>query len=436
MRKLLATLAFLLWPALGWAANCTISGKVFNPDGSAIVNGTIQFDSVVQQTLQGGVTIPRTTISTITDATGAMRPIAIVQGIQGQFVFCAPSAGGCGNPTPVLIPVAASADISAILIGIQLSSGGNVVASSLNVSGNSTMGGTLTVTGLATLNGGLNVTGNTSLSGALNVTGATQLGATTAPSLTLNGTTGNVLTFPNGSIDASGNITTTGTLHTGAATLGNVTGGVAQFTQLGIGAAPAWNLDVQVNQNATTEARVYNNNAGASAAAVLAGSNGTCETDMGTWGTGATPSGSPFYTANRNFVLGGCPNGLLIQAAGTSAMLYLSAPNGNNVEVLGNQHFLSANNNVSHPTPGSCGTGPSVTPASTDEAGFITAGSGTVTSCQVVFAAAFPQVPPCTCSTVTIGTWCTANPSTSGVTLTTGTSVAGSNIAWHCWGNV
>jgi hypothetical protein len=415
VKKFLATLALLLWPALAFAANCTITGSVFNPDGTALANGTVQFDSIRQQTLQGGATIPRTTVSTTTNASGVMAALSLVQGIQGQFVFCSPSSGGCGSPTPVLIPIAASADISSILIGIQLSSGGNVVASSLNVTGNSTMAGTLTVTGQTSL-GALNVSGAALLSGTLNVTGAAgfstitasgtaTLGAVTAPSLALTGT--------------------------GV----NLTGTIQMSGPLGIGTVPTWTLDIANNQNASTKAHILNNNAGTSVAALWEADNGTCQTDVGVFGTAATPSGSPFYTANEGYVIGGCPNGLLIQAAGTAAMLYLSAPNGHNVEVVGNQHFLSTNNNVSHPTPGACGTGPYVSPYATDESGFITAGSGTVTSCQVVFAAAFPQIPPCTCSTVTVGTWCTANPSTSGITLTTGANVAGSNIAWHCLGN-
>jgi len=418
MRKLLALLVFLLWPALGWAANCTITGQVFNPDGTALVNGTVQFNSLVQQTLQGNVTIPPTQISTTTDTTGTMKPIAIVQGLQGQFVFCSPAQGGCGNPTPVLIPVASTANISAILIGIQLSSGGNVVASSLNVTGNSTMAGTLTVTGATSL-------------GALTASGATILQSTLA-------VTGNA---------GFSNITATGTLSvTGAATLGAVTapslaltGGGANLTgtiqmsgPLGIGVAPTWTLDIANNQNATTKAHVLNNNAGASAASMLEADNGGCVTDVGVFGTGATPGGSPFYVANRGFVLGGCGPGLLIQASGPSAMLYLSAPNGNNVEVLGNQHFGVSNNGISRPSVSACGTSPSIATQSTDNAGIVTVGSS-VSNCTITFAAGFPNVPACTCSTVNIGTWCVANPSTSGISLTFGTAITG-NASWVCMG--
>ena len=420
MRKLIALLAFLLWPALGWAANCTITGQVFNPDGTALVNGTVQFNSMVQQTLQGNVTIPPTQISTTTDTTGTMKPIAIVQGLQGQFVFCSPAQGGCGNPTPVLIPVASTANISAILIGIQLSSGGNVVASSLNVTGNSTMAGTLTVTGTTGL-GALNVSGAAILSSTLNVSGAAGFSTISATgTATLAGVTATTLSV------------------TGATTLASTTAssltvsGPGQFTSLGIGAAPSWPLDIQMNQNATTKAHVLNNNAGASAASMLEADNGSCVTDVGVFGTGATPSGSPFYTANRSFVLGGCPNGLLIQAAGTAAMLYLSAPNGNNVEVLGNQHFGVSNNGISRPSVSACGTSPSIATQSTDNAGIVTVGSS-VSNCTITFAAGFPNVPACTCSTVNIGTWCVANPSTSGISLTFGTAITG-NASWVCMG--
>lgn len=49
------------------------------------------------------------------------------------------------------------------------------------------------------------------------------------------------------------------------------------------------------------------------------------------------------------------------------------------------------------PTVSSCGTSPSVN-RSNDQAGIITVGSGTVTSCTVVFATAFQQIPACTVS--------------------------------------
>jgi len=430
MRKLFALLAFLLWPTLSWGAGCTITGQVFNPDGTPLVNGTVQFNSIVQQTLQGNVTIPPTQISTTTDSTGTMKPISIVQGLQGQFVFCSPAQGGCGNPTPVLIPVASTANISAILIGIQLSSGGNVVASSLNVTGNSTMGGTLTVTGQTSL-GALTASGATILQSTLAVTGAAGFSTITASGTsTLAGVTASSL-----NVSGASSLTTLGV--TGATTLAGATAtsltvsGPGQFTSLGIGAAPVWSLDVQVNQNAATKAHVLNNSSGTGAASMLEADNGGCVTDVGVFGTGATPSGSPFYVANRNFLLGGCGPGLLIQASGPSSMLYLSAPNGNNVDVLGNNHFGISRNGVGPgPTVSACGTSPSVTGTSTDNAGIVTVGSS-VSNCTITFAAGFPNIPACTCSTVNIGTWCVANPSTSGLSLTFGTAITG-NASWVC----
>ena len=423
MKRLLLTVAFLLLLApKAWSAGCTITGKVFNPDGSPLVNGTINFNSLVQQTLQGGVVVPITQLTGKTDATGTMSAMSIVQGLQGQFTFCSPQQGGCGNSTPVLIPIAATADISAILIGIQLSAGGNVVASSLNVSGDSTMGGKLAVTGQTTL-------------GALTASGATILQSTLA-------VTGNA-GFSN--ITASGTINATGALTAGASTLGavtapslaltgsgaNLTGTIQMNGPVGIGVAPVWSLDIANNQNATTEVHLLNNNAGTGAAATFEAANGTCVTDTGVFGSGATPSGSPYYVANRSYVLSSCAPGLLIQAAGTGAMLYLSAPNGHQVQVLGNQHFGVSNNGVSVPSPGTCGSSPSVVGTSTDNAGIINVNG--VTSCQVVFAAGFPNTPACTCSSASIGTWCSANASTSGLTLTFGVSVTGS-ATWNCWG--
>jgi hypothetical protein len=153
VKAFFAALAFLLLAPCAWGAQCTITGQVFNPDGTPLANGTVQFNSVVQQTLQGGATIPPTQVSTGTDPQGNIGAFSLVQGLQGQFTFCSPSAGGCGNPTPVLIPVSATADISAILIGIQLSSGGNINGANLNLTGNAIIGGSLQVTGPATFNG-------------------------------------------------------------------------------------------------------------------------------------------------------------------------------------------------------------------------------------------------------------------------------------------
>lgn len=159
MKTLVALLILLLIPVLSWAATCTISGIVYNPDGSPLANGQVQFNSVVTQVLGGGASVPVQFITTTTDPHGNLKPFAVVQGLQGQFVFCNPMAGGCSAPTPGLIPISATADISAILAGIQLASGGNVSANSLNVTGNTTLGGTLVVTGLSTFNGGLSLTG-------------------------------------------------------------------------------------------------------------------------------------------------------------------------------------------------------------------------------------------------------------------------------------
>ena len=174
------------WPAITAegqtppnGATCTITGRVLNPDGTPLANGTVQFNSLVQQTLQGGAVIPPKFQSTNTDPNGNLTPaLAIVQGLQGQFTFCNPMAGGCGNPTPVLIPIAATADISSILIGIQLSSGGNVVASALDVTGNATIGGTLQVAGPTTLSS-LAVSGPATLNSTAIFSGTTNFNGQT-----------------------------------------------------------------------------------------------------------------------------------------------------------------------------------------------------------------------------------------------------------------
>lgn len=107
-----------------WGATVTITGNVQNPDGTPMVNSTIQFNSVVTQILSGGIAVPPKVITTTTDANGALKPWAITQGLQGQFTFCNPAAGGCSPPTPALIPFASSATIATVLAGTALGGGG------------------------------------------------------------------------------------------------------------------------------------------------------------------------------------------------------------------------------------------------------------------------------------------------------------------------
>lgn len=525
MKTLWTLLAFLLFAPCAWAANCTITGTVFNPDGTPLKSGQVQFNSVVQQTLQGGAVIPPTFISANTDANGNISAMSIVQGLQGQFTFCSPSAGGCGNPTPVLIPVAPTADISAILIGIQLSSGGQVVASSLNVTGNTTMGGTLEVTGATTL--GVLTAGSTTVS-TLNVTGTTTFGA----QVVVNAASG--ICFPDqGCWNNTGIVTLThlgvggypalnpliaqlgetavasyvgtadalGTninmdyfsgahMNASAQWVADVTYPIlfSQVSSAGNGAETGWSsygpqtvgqpvsfsnrvqyMALRTNtpgaqaglfiesggidiinggftanggslgtgitmshyQNAATEIQSYNwDGNDPNSGAVVRANNGAYVTDVGIVGPNANFGG--FFIGNRSYIAGNGGQGFLVEATGAGAggHLYLSAPNANIVDVIGNQHFGVQNSNVSVPhVTGTCGGGGQVNPPSTDTAGAVNVGPSADTSCVVQIAASW-NTANCVCSTRT-NTWCSINPSSSGFTLQFGAAITGW-VTWIC----
>jgi hypothetical protein len=407
-----------------------------------------------------------------------MKPISIVQGLQGQFVFCSPAQGGCGSPTPVLIPIASTADISAILIGIQLSSGGNVVASSLNVSGNSTMGGTLGVTGAVTMSntltvsgatatGPLTVTGNTGITGNATISGTLNAGATTVGALTAGATTMPQLTLTQAqptlefsnvgghlaaagsglelSIGAHFNGTAWVADQTSAALITESTSGQTFFLDSGLTVGstytPTATLTANTNflferdQNAATYIQVENNNAGAAAVADVRAFNGVSGgnhvIDMAMPSTGYTTNG--FFAGDRGYVASNGANGLLVEAtgAGGGASLYLAAPNSNMVIIPGNNHFLMTSDGVSHPTIGACGTGPVMSTASVDNAGALQTGS--TNSCQVVFAAAVTGA-ICLCGLQNANqTTCTVTASGSGFTAAFGTTIpAGSWMQWIC----
>jgi len=472
MRKVLALLAFLLWPALGWAANCTITGKVYNPDGTPLSNGTVNFNSLVQQTLQGGATVPPTQITTTTGTDGTMAPITIVQGLQGQFVFCSPSSGGCGNPTPVLIPVAATADISSILIGIQLSSGGNVVASSLNVTGNSTMAGTLNVTGATTLGnltttgptavGPLTVTGNSILNGTINVSGAATVGTltagvTTMPSLTLTQTTGTAISFSQGSIISCCSVfdMAAGAHYNGSSWVADQT--TASMVQLGSGAL---NVDIatgltvgntftftpyltltttylngEFDYNGTSILQVANNNGGTAAIPLVRAANGTHVVDLAMPGTAYSTGSCCLFAADRAYLSSNGANGLLIESTGAApnSNIWITAPNGNQVVIGYGSHFDFARNGTASPTVSSCGSGATIAPYATDNAGWVQTGTSTST-CVLTFGAGWTVGnPACSCTSAQ-NTWCSGATNGSQFSMAFGTPLANQVIMYQCLG--
>lgn len=190
MRKLFALLVLVvfLWPAAAYAAValCAISGQVFNPDGTTLNNGTVQFNSQVTQVV-GSTTIPPSIISTTTDANGNMAPMSVAQGLFGTFQFCqghsqtnvGGAGGGCAAAINGLIPINTTGNIQAVIAGTLLPSIANATVNNITITNNANVGGLLETTTLK-------VDSNATVGGTLNVTGAlTTTGALAGPSIAL-----------------------------------------------------------------------------------------------------------------------------------------------------------------------------------------------------------------------------------------------------------
>lgn len=86
------------------------------------------------------------------------------------------------------------------------------------------------------------------------------------------------------------------------------------------------------------------------------------------------------------------------------------------------------------PTVGTCGTSPSVASGSTDTAGTINVGSGTVTACALNFGTAFTATPSCVASdNSTLSTGDISAVSTTSVTFSFSASVGAGQIYYHCF---
>lgn len=88
---------------------CVISGAVYRVDGTPVRDGTITFDSRVPQTISG-TTVQPLIISTVTDATGQLQALTLVQNLAVQIVVS--DNGVTYPPMAGLIPAQASADFN------------------------------------------------------------------------------------------------------------------------------------------------------------------------------------------------------------------------------------------------------------------------------------------------------------------------------------
>lgn len=89
----------------------------------------------------------------------------------------------------------------------------------------------------------------------------------------------------------------------------------------------------------------------------------------------------------------------------------------------------------SAPSPGTCGTSPSMGTGSVDNAGTINVGSGvSVTACTLTFAAAFTNAPACSVADDSIAVTADISAvSTMAVTFTLSATLGGGHIYYNCF---
>lgn len=89
-------------------------------------------------------------------------------------------------------------------------------------------------------------------------------------------------------------------------------------------------------------------------------------------------------------------------------------------------------NNQSTPAVAACGTGPTIT--GTDTAANIVEGTGTVSSCTVTFARAYPSTPYCLAVSTSGATPVGVTPTPNGVTLAHNAAALSMRMQLFCWG--
>jgi hypothetical protein len=87
------------------------------------------------------------------------------------------------------------------------------------------------------------------------------------------------------------------------------------------------------------------------------------------------------------------------------------------------------------PDPNACGTSPAVEADSTDAAGTVTVGSGTITACEILFASAWTDTPHCVANCAAVGGCYVSARSTTAITITAPSDVAGTDLSWLCIGS-
>ena len=141
----------------------------------------------------------------------------------------------------------------------------------------------------------------------------------------------------------------------------------------------------------------------------------------------ASTTGAALFTINGNNTNGN----LLTVASSTGTALFQVATSGQlTIGIYGGRTHLNATG--SNPVVNNCGTSPSI--VGNDTAGIITAGSGAITNCNLVFNKPYVSSPACVVSEETVALALLVTASSTGMQIVAGSSFESDVFSYICMG--
>lgn len=319
-----------------------------------------------------------------------------------------------------------------------------------------TLGNAETVTGAKTFGsagavGKLKIAGTTSGSTILDAT-AVASGTLTLPAATdtlvgkatTDTLTNKTLTDPNlGSSTLKGGTGTTDDLNLCSTSGVGATGALINFLggnncattfgtflndgSLGIGASPSTFMHVSKSQNAASVLRMENSNGGNVASADVEVKSDLAAGVLRAY-PGTSIGGAPLSDSVGLYSDSTASNGLnILTLANAPIQFWTNTTERGRVAANGQLQWKS-----NAPTLSSCGTTPSI--AGHDNAGKITIGTGTVTSCTVTFVGTWANAPACVVTGNSTARTLAASTTTTVLTITSSANMASDVISYHCQG--
>ena len=143
--------------------------------------------------------------------------------------------------------------------------------------------------------------------------------------------------------------------------------------------------------------------------------------------TVASTTGAALFTINGSNINGN----LLTVASSTGTALFQVATSGQlTIGIYGGRTHLNATG--SNPVVNNCGTSPSI--VGNDTAGIITAGSGAITNCNLVFNQPYVSSPACVVSEETVALALQVTASSTGIQIIAGSSFESDVFSYICLG--